>query len=218
MRQRRRHVVAALLIVMALTGCSRQSAPNTTPPPTTATPSSATTIAMPTSQQSAGFTLPDYAGKTLDVAVAELLKNGVLYDAEDAVNGKMVLSPKNWTVTSSSPVPGTVVKAGEKVVLQVHKPQDTKAADPPAEVTTTTGLDAVFAQAACDIYGKREYRFGWDPHWILDAQPAQLVNDRWVLKVGADVTNQYNAKAKVTVECTVGGTKDQPVVESFLAY
>ncbi|WP_458107724.1 hypothetical protein M1D51_19665 [Arthrobacter sp. R3-55] len=157
-------------------------------------------------------------GKTLDVPLAELLKNGTLYDAEDAVNGKAVLSPKNWTVLSSSPLPGTVVKTGGKVVFQVHKPEETKAAEPATGPSTSTGLDELYAQAACDIHGKQEFRYGWDPHWALDRQAAQIVNDRWFFKVGADVTNQSNAKADVTIECTVGGTKDQPIVESFLAY
>lgn len=218
MGQRRQHLVAALLILAALTGCSRPSAPTATPPPTTTTPPSATTRISPPAQSAAGFTLPDYVGKTLDVPVAELLKNGILYDAKDAVNGKAVLSPKNWTVLSSSPAPGTVVKTGDKVVFEVHKPQETKAAAPATEPTTSTGLDEVYAQAACGMYGDKEFRYGWDPHWALDRQAAQIVNDRWFFKVGADVTNQYNAKAEVTIECTVGGTKDQPVVESFLAY
>jgi hypothetical protein len=34
----------------------------------------------------------------------------------------------------------------------------------------------------------------------------RIENDKWFLKVEADVTNAYNAEAAVNVECVVGGT------------
>lgn len=213
---RKRFLAVLLSAAATLTACSVQSGETEAAPATVTVTAPAS--APPSSQEAAGFMLPDYVGKTLDIAASELLKNGILYDAKDAVNGKAVLSPKNWTVLSSNPGPGSVVKSGEKVTFQVHKPGEPKASEPPAEATTSTGLDETTAQAACDIYGDNEFPYGWDPHWILGKQPAQLVDDRWLLKVEADVTNQFNAEAKMTVECTVGGTKDRPDVESFLAY
>ncbi|WP_354261367.1 NINE protein [Arthrobacter sp. OAP107] len=185
----------------------------------------------PAVQKAVGLTLPDYKGKTLDVAVDELTEAGVIYEANDAVNGKVVILPKNWTIDSYTPAAGTEVRAGDKVTFQVHKPQkvstpaaapatSTPAADPTseAEEATSTGLQAVSAQVACDMYGKNEFRYGYKPHWIVGRLATRIENDKWFLKVEADVTNAYNAEAAVNIECVVGGTDDLPVVESFISY
>ncbi|MFC9353253.1 NINE protein [Arthrobacter sp. NPDC057013] len=193
------------------------------------TPNSAQTPTV--TQKAGGLTLPDYTGKTLDVAVDELTEAGISYEANDAVNGKVVILPKNWTIDSYTPAAGTEVRAGDKVTFQVHKPQKvstpaaapaspTLAADPTAEApeATSTGLQAVSAQVACDMYGKNEFRYGFKPHWIVGRLATRIENDKWFLKVEADVTNAYNAEAAVNVECVVAGTDDLPLVESFISY
>jgi hypothetical protein len=199
------------------------------PAHTAGTPNSAQTPTI--TQKAVGLTLPDYKGKTLDVAVDELTEAGVLYEANDAVNGKVVILPKNWTIDSYTPAAGAAVRTGDKVTFQVHKPQkvstpaaapasSTPAADPTAEAekTTSTGLQAVSAEIACDMYGENEFRYGYKPHWLVGRLATRIENDKWFLKVEADVTNAYNAEAAVNVECVVGGTDDLPVVESFISY
>jgi PASTA domain len=123
----------------------------------------------------------------------------------------------NWTIASQSPAAGTQVKAGETVTFKVNKPGETAAAPPAAEKTTSRGLTATVAQAACDMYGGSQFRYGFKPHWIVGKLAERIENDKRFLKVEADVTNAYNAVAQVNVECTVGGTDQAPVVESFIS-
>lgn len=232
MKAARRYISIGLVAVAALSGCA---SPTSTPSSGSTTAASATATEKPApttvaAQRVGGLKLPDYKGKTLDVAKDELKKAGILTEAT-AVNGKAVLVARNWTILSHTPAAGTEVEAGSTVTFHVHKPAKEStpaiaptssgpAADPTpeAEKTTSRGLRAVSAQVACDMYAEREFRYGYDPHWILGKLAEQILDDQWYLKVEADVTNAYNAEAAVNIECYVGGTDEAPVVESFIWY
>lgn len=196
------------IAALALTGCSKAADAGvaaSTETSVASTPSAAT-----------AFTLPDYKGQTLDVAAKDLAAHGIKLEAVDMVDAKAVVSKKNWTVDSYDPAAGSAVEKGSTVTFQVFKP---KAEDSSAGADATSlGLGASYAQAACNDRAKSEFPFGYKPHWILGQLAEEIQNDKWFLKVEADVKNAYNAEQSLNVECTVGGTNDRPVVESFSAY
>jgi hypothetical protein len=180
----------------------------------------------------AAFVLPDYTGKTLDVAMAEMTAHGVTAKSVDTVDGKTVFSPKNWTIESHSPSAGTSVAKGETVTFNVSKPgaaeakataeaEASKAAAEKAKTPTETslGLDWSTASVACDHVGEDQFKYGFKAHWMVGEIAKRIESDEWFLKVEADITNAFGAKAKgVTIECRVGGTEEAPVVTEFNAY
>lgn len=187
----------------------------------------------------AGFVLPDYTGKSLKIAVDELTAAGIKYKATDTVNGKTVIDPANWDIESHGPAAGAAVAEGATVSFNVSKPgaaeakaskdaakvaADAKASEEAAKkalepTETSTGLEALYAQSACETYAKDTFPFGVKMHWVVGKLAERIENDQWFLKVEATVTNAYGAKEKgVNVECFVGGTNDKPVVNEFNAY
>lgn len=68
------------------------------------------------------FTLPNYAGKTLDIATAEMKANGITVKSVDTVDDKTVLSPKNWVIGTHDPAAGAIVTKGATVTFMVSKP------------------------------------------------------------------------------------------------
>lgn len=122
MKTARNYMVIAIIAAAALTGCG---ASTSAPAPKTA---------VATTQAAGGFALPDYKGKRLDIAIEDLKKAGITYDAE-AVNGKAVLRAKNWTIASQAPAAGANVQAGEKVTFHVHKPEEASASAAPSKTT-----------------------------------------------------------------------------------
>jgi PASTA domain len=122
MKTARNYLAIGIIAAAALTGCG---ASTSAPAPKTA---------AATTQAAGGFALPDYEGKRLDVAIEELKKADITYDAE-AVNGKAVLRAKNWTIASQAPAAGTKIQAGEKVTFQVHKPEETSAPAAPSQTS-----------------------------------------------------------------------------------
>lgn len=90
--------------------------------------------------EAGSFTLPDYTGKTLDVAVAELKAKDIKVESVDIVDGKTVLSPKNWEIEGHKPAAGVVVKKGSTVTFNVSKPG---AAEAKAKAAAQATADAV---------------------------------------------------------------------------
>lgn len=76
------------------------------------------------------------------------------------------------------------------------------------------------AWIAVSNYADEMYPYGAKIHYILNEIAAEPVDaSTWYLKSTIDVTNAYGATQKgLTVEATVTGTKDAPVVESFNVY
>lgn len=134
-------------------------------------------------------------------------------------------------VTAQSPEGGTELEPyGQHIFLTVEDPNaesdSTASAQPePSETTepekaTTGGLTETYAMTACDQYGEQQFPYGYDAHWVIGvlANEYQPDTDEWYFKVEADVTNEYNAKQTVNIECYVTGTEDAPIVNDFLAY
>ena len=173
-----------------------------------------------------GLTLPDYSGKTLDIAYAELTAAGVKYKAVDTVDDASVWSPKNWVIESHKPAAGVSVAEGTTVTFKVSKPgaaedkaKREKAAKETGPSETTQGLTGTYAQAACDMYAEQEYPYGFKAHWITGKLAERVEGDRYFLKVEADITNAFGAEAKgMNMECFVSGTNDAPDVVEFNVY
>jgi hypothetical protein len=175
--------------------------------------------------------VPDVVGFAGDKAEDTLEEYEVEFDAGD----DHVFIRSNWTVDAQTPEAGSPLEEGETITLSVSKhvdepePEPTSAAPTiapetapapapaPAADTTSGGLSVGWAVTACDQYGSDTYVYGWDGDWLIDGT-RQLVDDRWFLKAGADITNAYGAERRATVECRVGGSDDAPVVEYFLDY
>ncbi|WP_197073487.1 PASTA domain-containing protein [Frigoribacterium sp. MEB024] len=173
--------------------------------------------------------VPDVIG--MDGAAAEDALED--YEVEFDAGDDHVFVRSNWNVDSMAPSAGSPLEEGETVVLSVSKPGTDESPEPsetssttapaaapvqPAEPTITSGgLDAGWAVTACDQYGKDTYVYGWDGDWLIDGT-SQIVDDKWFLKAGADITNAFGAERRATVECTVVGSNGAPLVESFLDY
>lgn len=130
----------------------------------------------------------------------------------------------NWTVETSYPKPGEYAAVGSTVLLKVYKVEDIisdSGGEPPAgEETTTGGLEAFWGWDACERYGENQYRYGFTLHYILGviAERYEAAEDEWFLKASATITNEYGADFSATVECSVTGSNDSPIVNEFLVY
>jgi hypothetical protein len=93
-----------VLTGLMLTGCGGKQAA-----------SSATAVA----EVSDAVTVPSVMGLTLDKATDQLEDLGLKVKAEDTVDGKMIISEKNWQVTSQDPTEGTKVAKDSTVHLGV---------------------------------------------------------------------------------------------------
>jgi hypothetical protein len=93
-----------VLTGLMLTGCGGKQAA-----------SSATAVA----EVSDAVTVPSVMGLTLDKATDQLEDLGLKVKAEDTVDGKMIMSKKNWQVTSQDPTEGTKVAKDSTVHLGV---------------------------------------------------------------------------------------------------
>jgi len=178
--------------------------------------------------EDAAFVLPDYTGKTLDIAAKDMADHGVVVKSVNTVDGKLVLALSNWQIESHTPAAGASVAKGGTVTFNVSKPGAAEAkasaeAAAPKEAAkptkTSTGLEATYAISACESYAKDQFPYGVKMHWIVGKLAEEIKDDQWFLKVESDVTNAFNAKEKgVNVECFVSGTNDAPVVTEFNAY
>jgi hypothetical protein len=90
----------------------------------------------------------------------------------------------------------------------------------PAQVSTNqtaSGLQWTWAWATCEAHGKQQFSYGY--HDSLAGMYAKAIHgDTWWLKYQATITNAYGADQVVDVECTVGGSNDNPVVQRFIDY
>lgn len=80
-------------------------------------------------------------------------------------------------------------------------------------------LSASNAWQAVEAYGKKQYPYGFDLHWIAGVitQEAKDKNT-WHLKATVTITNEYNAEAKMECEAYVTGTSEKPEVTQFDVY
>jgi beta-lactam-binding protein with PASTA domain len=155
--------------------------------------------------------VPDVVGMIGDDARDALASSGLLVEWSDDA----VLLPANWKVDDQDPAAGSSAPAGSTVLLTVSKyvpatPGPNPAATPGTPLTTATVI------ATCDDYGSRRTPYGWKADFSADA--AQTGDGGISLKAGVDVTDGFGVTTRMTVECTVDGTEQLPVVEKFDVY
>lgn len=98
-------------------------------------------------------TVPGVTGLTLDKATEQLEKLGLKVEAKDTVDGKSILSKKNWLVTSQDPTEGAQVVKDSTVHLGVkslEKVAAEKAAADKAAADKVAAEAAAAAKAAAD--------------------------------------------------------------------
>lgn len=108
---KRSYIAVAAAIALSLSACGTDVAESSSE----SVPSAAAIVTE-------GFTLPDYAGKTLDIAITDMQANGITAESVDTVDDKTVLSPKNWVIETHEPVAGAIVAKGGTVTFNVSKP------------------------------------------------------------------------------------------------
>lgn len=163
--------------------------------------------------------VPDVTGQPLDQARSALGGAGLEVEVE---SGGLfgVVDDSGWEVCDQSPEAGSTAS---KVKVLVERSctdgaPSTDDASTGDTSTTSAGLTATSAQAACNRQGRIEFPYGFNGHWILGKLAEEILDDRWFFKLEATVENEFGAKRKVNVECFVGGTDALPAVERFLAY
>nr|DAZ15510.1 MAG TPA: PASTA domain [Caudoviricetes sp.] len=87
------------------------------------------------------------------------------------------------------------------------------------QATLESKLSAIAAWNAAEDYGKSEYPYGFELHYIMDKLAEEAADENtWFLKATCTVTNAYNAETEATCEAKVTGTSDNPQVVSFMVY
>ncbi|QHK21774.1 PASTA domain-containing protein [Pseudarthrobacter psychrotolerans] len=125
-------LILVVLTGLMLTGCSGKQA--------TAT-ASAEAVAEVT------ITVPNVTSLTLDKATEQLEDLGLKVEAVDTVDGKTIVSKKNWQVTSQDPTGGAQVAKDSTVHLGVKSLEKIAAEKAAAE---KAAADKVAAQKAAD--------------------------------------------------------------------
>ncbi len=92
-------------------------------------------------------------------------------------------------------------------------------ATPTEEQTPEPNVSWTEAMTACEDYGKKQYPFGFKMHSIMGKLGERVLEDgsAW-LKYEVTITNEFNAKGKFDMECTVNGSKHSPIVVDFIVY
>jgi hypothetical protein len=194
--------IAALAVaVLMLTGCASA---RTAPAPQRSVEAA----------ESSAVVVPSVVGNDGKTAKNALESAGL--DVEFDAGEESVWAASNWTVNEQVPAAGESVPDGSTVTLKVSKPEAVAPAPNPNDLTPS-GLSFTYAITACDMNGESQSPYGWNADFLLDGTHT-VVGDTIVLKAGVSITNAYNAEGRFTVDCTVSGTNDAPVIDSFLVY
>jgi len=179
-----------------------------------------------------GVKMPNVVGVSAKTVRAFLSEEGFIVKLKPKANGPVIMA-SHWKVTKQSVKAGEVVEAGDKITLTVklkkkYAPASespvataTTVPTPAAEAdpdTTSAGLDGAHAAVACDRYGDQQYPYGWKGHIFLGKLASEPQGDHYFVKFEADITNAFDATAKATVDCTIGGSNESPVVTGFDVY
>ncbi len=80
-------------------------------------------------------------------------------------------------------------------------------------------LGPTHAWQAVQAYGREEYPYGFDLHYIMGVLAEEAIDENtWYLKATVTVTNMYNAEQELECEAKVTGTNDNPEVIDFKVY
>ncbi len=83
---------------------------------------------------------------------------------------------------------------------------------------TDGGVTFGVATVACDHAGEALYPYGWDAHWIMGKIGEEITANSYFVKASVDVTNEFDAKEELVVECTVTGSEAEPEVTAIDVY
>jgi hypothetical protein len=131
-------LAAVVLTGLVLTGCGSTQASST---------ASAVAVAVET------VAVPNVVGLTLDKATDQLEDLGFKVEAVDTVDGKTIMSKKNWQVMSQDPTDGASAAKGSTVKLGVkslEKIEAEKAAADKAAADKAAAEAAAAAKVAAD--------------------------------------------------------------------
>ena len=172
--------------------------------------------------------VPDVVGMPADEARDVLEAAG--FESELEADGWVVME-SNWTVDSQSPKAGTMSGDGSTVVAKISKheaaeeseepeateePESTPPPAPTIDPTneTPSGLSFGWAMTTCDQFGQDASPYGWNADFLMDGTH-QVLGDTMFLQAGVSITNAYGTEGRFTVECSVSGSDEAPVIDSF---
>ncbi|VEI04155.1 Uncharacterised protein [Acidipropionibacterium jensenii] len=93
---------------------------------------------------------------------------------------------------------------------------DPTTAEPADDPTVTSGgIDQGLASVVCEKYAKKEVAAAggkWKGHYIAGVVKAVPLQDTFFLSYQGEVTNAAGGETPALLNCTVGGTKDNPEV------
>lgn len=142
-----------------------------------------------------------------DVAKTDITEN--FYDAD----GSKIDGWDDWKVVSAT-------QSDKTVTCMVDSQENIDAAKKTAE-NEKAGDDAAPAvMTACQNEGENRFPYGYKEHDILGVIQDVIRQDdgSFYYKVKATVTNEYNAKQEVTVECVTTGNDNSQTVTGWNAY
>ena len=124
---------------------------------------------------------------------------------------------EKWVILSAD-----IIDANKKIVqLTINTSENIASdqADQAAQKTLISKLDPNNAWQAAEDYGKTQYPYGFELHWMMGqlAQEAQDENT-WFLKAYATITNEYGTEYETVCEAHVTGTTNSPEISSFYVY
>lgn len=103
-----------------------------------------------------------------------------------------------------------------------RKAEEAKKAEEQKKIDETEKIiGATEAYTACQMYGERQYPYGFKIHGIIGKIAEEPIdnNTGWYFKYTVDVTNAFGATMKdKAMECKVHGTSASPNVDYFVVY
>lgn len=187
--------------------------------------------------------IPDLAGTPANEASESLKDLGFRVSLQN--DERPVISGTDFDVESSTPAAGEEVREGSKVTLHVAEATERLAAEAAeaervkeeeaakkeaerleaeqkrkAEAAEQAAGPVLYesARELCEAYANIEFPYGVKMHWLLERLANEQTESGWYLKVGATVTNAFNAERSYNVECHVSGTNGSPVMDDFVYY
>ena len=179
------------------------------------------------SKTTESFDIGSLDGKTVYEAHDLIVKSGLTFKAisdgdvsktditEDFYNGdgSRIDGWDDWKVVSAT-------QSGNTITCMVDSQENLDAEKKTAENEKAGDAAAPAVMTACQNEGENRFPYGYKEHDILGVIQDVIRQDdgSFYYKVKATVTNEYNARQEVTVECVTTGNNDSQTVTSWNAY
>lgn len=181
-------------------------------------------------------TMPDFVGKSLDVAISDVERAGI-NDEVEVLGGGMfgVLDESNWMVCSQEPENGADVSSAPRLTVDrtcasagvpSEQPSEEPAPEPEESKPESESESEPEAAKLDDVYAAQYLAFAWEDrmiyggtvHWIADRITTANDDGTYTFKIGATLKNAHGTKYHGTIEGDVGGTNDAPVIIDSIMY